>query len=410
MRKFKFIVFFLSVSLSTVFAQQTSFPSELGIGQTWNRSLTKRIGQVIALEARHQGVAELPLPPLKYGDSPYLVAELGIEMSKGLYTYSPVTGMDRTVEGDAEARAAFERITHESGILTPKTFEPLPTLTSDELANEKKEYAVVALQALRESIVLLKNENNVLPIARSKRISVSSPYYNKKERGKALAEARGYDVLTVIWDAEAAEHVEARIWLKTLCALGKPVILVLSGNEPFAVDAMIAESVSAVIAAWFPKSTGGELIGDVIRGIYAPGSRLTAAIYDTQGNVLYPMGHGLSYTTISYSDLTLEPVDTDQGKNYIVRFNVTNTGKRTSDEVALLYLQKVSNSADAKSIRMEGFKRTNLKPGETKEIKFTIRPRNLEVVDQQMNRKIEPGEYKVTLSGQIPSKTFTVTP
>lgn len=407
MRKFKCIVFFLSVSLSIVFAQQTSFPSELGIGQTWNRSLTKRIGQIISLEARGQGIVELPLPPFKYGDSPYLVAELGIEMSKGLYTNCPVTGMDRTVDGDAEIRAAFERIVQESGVLTLKTFEAIPSVLT---ADERKEHATVALQVLRESIVLLKNDNNVLPVAKSKRICVSSPYYNKKERGKALAEARGYDVLTVIWDVEAAEHVESRIWLKTLCALGKPVVLVLSGNEPFAVDAMIEQSVSAVIAAWFPKSTGGELIGDVIRGSYAPGSRLTAAIYDTEGHVLYPMGHGLSYTTVSYSDLTLEPVDTDKGKNYIVRFNVTNTGKRTSDEVALLYLQKVSNSANAKLVRMEGFKRTNLKPGETKEIKFTIRPRNLEVIDGQMNRSIEPGEYKITLSGKIPSVTFMVTP
>lgn len=404
MKKIIFVFLFLSI----VFKGHTqTFPSEQGIGQTWNRSLTKRIGQIVGREARRAGEMSIDLPNFNYGDSPYLVAELGIEMSKGLHATCPVTGTDRKPEGDVNYRAAFERIIEESGVLAQKTYEDSPDATATELQQEQKDYKAVALQACRESIVMLKNEGNVLPVNNSKRILLSLPSYNKKDREKMLAGARKFDVITVAWNAEDAGKSESKIWLKTLSALGKPVVLVLSGEQPFAIDPLIEKSVSAIIVAWFPKQTNQELITQVIRGVYSPGSRLTAAICDTNGKVLYPLGHGLSYTTVSYSDLTLEPVDTDKGKNIIVRFKVTNTGKRASDEVALMYLQKASVTA-VNEVRLEGFKRTHLKPGETKEIKFTIRKRNLETIDAQMNRSVVPGEYRVSLSGAITPQRFVV--
>lgn len=404
MRKIIVVFLFLSVVAKS---QAQEFPSELGIGQTWNRSLTKRIGQIIGQEAWRTDEGSVALPDFNYGDSPYLVAELGIEMSKGLHSACPVTGVDRRPEGDVRYRAAFKRIVEESGVLNPGIYPDLSGTTQSDRQQVQKERQAVAMQACRESLVLLKNEKNVLPANNSKRIMLSLPYYNKAEKAKMLANARKYDVITVVWDAEDAEKSEAKIWLKTLSALGKPVVLVLSGKVPFAIDPLVESSVSALIVAWFPKESNPALITEVIRGVYSPGSRLTAAICDTNGKVLYPSGHGLSYTTVAYSDLTLEPVDTDKGKNIIVRFKVTNTGKRTSDEVALLYLQKASTTS-VTNVRLEGFKRTNLKPGETKEIKFTIRKRNIETIDAQMNRFVEPGEYRVTLSGEIAPQRFTI--
>lgn len=407
MRKMNFILLFLIVSSFGVFAQHVILPSEQGIGQTWNRSLTKRIGQIVGQEARRGGQEAIALPSFKYGDSPYLVAELGIEMSKGLHATCPVIGLEAGEASDVRFRAAFKRITEESGILEQKTYDALTAATTTELQQEQKDHKNIALQACRESIVLLKNEKNVLPVDNAKRILLSlSHYSNKKEKDKVLAGARKFDIITIVWDAEDAVKSESKIWLKVLSALGKPIVLVLSGEQSFAIDPLIESSVSAVIAMWIPKQTNKELITEVIRGGYSPGSRLTAPIYDTEGKVLYPFGHGLSYTTVTYSDLTLEPADTDKGKNVIVRFKVTNTGGRTSDEVALLYVQKVSASAKPEDIRMEGFKRTNLKPGETKEIKLTIRPRNLEIFDQQMNGTVVPGEYKVTLSGSRENKAL----
>ena len=397
MKKVLIVFSFLSI-ISNSYAQH--FPSEQGIGQTWNRSLTKRIGQIVGQEARRGGEESMALPSFNYGNSPYLVAELGIEMSKGLHAACPVTGVDRKPEGDVRFRAAFKRIIEESGVLESATYANLSGATSAALQQERKDYRSVALQACRESIVLLKNEGNLLPVDNSKRILLSlSHYANKQERSKVLSGARRYDVITIVWDAEDAVKSESKIWLKTLSALGKPMVLVLSGEQSFAIDPLIEDAVSGVIALWAPKQANKELVTEVIRGGYSPASRLTAPIYDTEGKVLYPFGYGLSYTTVAYSDLTLEPLDTDKGKNMVVRFKVTNTGKRTSDEVALLYVQKASAAAQPETMRMEGFKRTNLKPGETKEIKFTIRPRNLETFDEQMNSSIAPGEYNITLSG-----------
>lgn len=395
MKKVFVLFLFLSIVLS---GYSQGFPSEQGIGQTWNRSLTKRIGQIIGQEARRGGAKDIALPPFGYGDSPYLVAELGIEMSKGLHDTCPVTGTDREQEGDVRFRAAFKRIIEESGVREQRTYDALTT-TAAELQQEKKDHESVALQACRESIVLLKNERNVLPVDNSKRILLSLSYYTtKKERDKILAGARQFDVIAIIWDAEDAAKSESKIWLKMLGALGKPMVLVLSGERSFAIDPLIESSVSAIVAMWIPKPTIKTLVTEVVRGGYSPGSRLTTAIYDTEGKVLYPFGHGLSYTTVTYSDLTLEPEDTDKGRHTIVRFKVTNTGKRTSDEVALLYIQKVATQAAPEEVRMEGFKRTNLKPGETKEVKFTIRSRNFEIFDPQMNGIIAPGEYNVFIS------------
>lgn len=389
-------------------AAAIGFPSELGIGQTWNRSLTKRIGQVIGLESRHAGKDSLSLPPFKYGDSPYLVAELGIEMSKGLHATIPVRGMESRAEGDMKFRAAFERIVEESGVLTEKTYNDISGISAADWEQEQKDHAAVAMQACRESIVLLKNKEDILPMDSSARIYHSLPYYNEKDREVALREAGDANVIALFWDAESARKSESKVWLDALCGLGKTVVLVLSGDRSFAVDASVEGLVAAVIAAWLPESMGNEWIGKVIYGSYSPGSRLTAAIYDTEGNLLYPMGYGLSYIPINYSDLTLETVDSEKGRNIVARFNVTNTGDRAGEEVALLYLKKVSGDDLTENIRLEGFKRTNLKPGETKEIKFTIRKRNVERVNNEMKRSVEPGEYEVWLSGDVAPRRFTI--
>lgn len=384
------------------------FPSELGMGQTWNRSLMKRVGQIIGLESRRVGMDSLSLPPFKYGDSPYLVAELGIEMSKGLHAAIPVRGMDRRPEGNVGFRAAFERIVEESGVLVEKTYDDISNISAADWEKEQKDHAAVAVQACRESIVLLKNKGNILPMDSSARIYHSSPYYNKKDREGALADAGEADVIALFWDVESAGKNESKAWLDEFNGLGKPVVLVLTGNRSFAVDSSVEASVDAVVAAWFPKMMSYEWIGDIIHGNYSPGSRLTAAIYDTTGNLLYPMGYGLSYTSVDYSDLTLETIDSEKGRNIVVRFNATNTGDRVSDEVALLYLKRVSGEEMPEGVRLEGFKRTNLQPGQTKEIKFTIRKRNVERVDEDMKGYVEPGEYEVRLSGDVTPQYFII--
>lgn len=399
MKRISSLVVLLCAGVLGALAQQTIFPSELGLGQTWNRSLLKRIGQIKGQEARLAGEQNMPLPAFKYGESPYLVAELGIEMAKGLYSSIPLTGIDRQPEQDVRFRAAFERIINDSGILEEKNYDAITGATPATAKKEQAAYEEAALQAFRESIVLLKNKDGLLPIIhKSKRLLMCRSYYEKEERSQVMADARKYDLIGMVWEADDANRSERNIWLKTLCALGKPVVLVLSGEESFAIDPLIESSVAAIFTAWSPQAVDPKLISEVVYGAYNPGSRLTAAIYDTTGKELFPEGYGLSYTKFAYSDLTVNPETTGEGKTVVVRFKVKNTGKRAGDEVARLYLQRTAGATmPADNVRLEAFKRTHLKPGEQKEIKFTIRRRNIVSVDEQMNRTLDSGEYSIVV-------------
>ena len=113
---------------------------------------------------------------------------------------------------------------------------------------------------------------------------------------------------------------------------------------------------------------------------------------------MYPFGYGLSYTTFGYSGLRIEK--TNGGlKAYVT---VTNTGKVTGDEVAQLYIKRVSPSGTVHPLRrLIGFERLrDQAPGESREACFTVNPCDLEIYMESEGKKIvEPGRYLVYAGG-----------
>ena len=623
----------------------TNFPTQLGIGHTWNRNLVRRIGEITGYEARMLGYTNVYAPILDvgrdqrwgryeevYGESPYLVAELGIEMVKGMQKDYQVAatakhfvaysnnkgareGMAR-VDPQMSPREVemihvypFKRVIQETGLLgvmssyndydgipvqgsyywlterlrgemgfrgyvvsdsdaveylytkhgtakdmkeavrqsveaglnvrctfrSPESFvEPLRELVkeggiSEETINsrvrdilrvkfliglfdspyqmqlaeadkvvENPEHEAVALQASRESIVLLKNDNNTLPldINKVKTISVCGP--NADEEGYALTHygplavdvttvlegikdkvagkaevlyTKGCDLVDANWPeseiidypltADEKKEIDIAVenalksdvsvvvlgggqrtcgenksrtslelpgsqlqLLQAVQATGKPVVLVLINGRPLSVN-WADKFVPAILEAWYPGSKGGIAIADVLFGDYNPGGKLTVTFPKTVGQIpfnfpakpasqvdggknpgpdgnmsrvngaLYPFGYGLSYTTFEYSDIQISPKVITPNETATVTLKVTNTGDMAGDEVVQLYTRDVLSSVTTYEKNLAGFERVHLQPGETKEVKFTIDKKHLELLDADMKWVVEPGEFVV---------------
>lgn len=623
----------------------TNFPTQLGIGHTWNRNLVRRIGEITGYEARMLGYTNVYAPILDvgrdqrwgryeevYGESPYLVAELGIEMVKGMQKDYQVAatakhfvaysnnkgareGMAR-VDPQMSPREVemihvypFKRVIQETGLLgvmssyndydgipvqgsyywltkrlrgemgfrgyvvsdsdaveylytkhgtakdmkeavrqsieaglnvrctfrSPESFvEPLRELVKEggiseetinsrvrdilrvkfliglfdspyqmELAEadkvvENSEHEAVALQASRESIVLLKNDNKTLPldIDKVKTISVCGP--NADEEGYALTHygplavdvttvlegikekvagkaevlyTKGCDLVDANWPeseiidypltADEKKEIDIAVenalksdvavvvlgggqrtcgenksrtslelpgrqlqLLQAVQDTGKPVILVLINGRPLSVN-WADKFVPAILEAWYPGSKGGIAIADVLFGDYNPGGKLTVTFPKTVGQIpfnfpakpasqvdggknpgpdgnmsrvngaLYPFGYGLSYTTFEYSDIQLSPKVITPNETATVTLKVTNTGDMAGDEVVQLYTRDVLSSVTTYEKNLAGFERVHLLPGETKEVKFTIDRKHLELLDADMKWVVEPGEFVV---------------
>ena len=623
----------------------TNFPTQLGLGHTWNRELIRQVGLITGREARMLGYTNVYAPILDvgrdqrwgryeevYGESPYLVAELGIEMVRGLQHNHQVAatakhfaaysnnkgareGMSR-VDPQMSPREVenihiypFKRVIREAGLLgimssyndydgipvqgsyywlttrlrqemgfrgyvvsdsdaveylytkhntakdmkeavrqsveaglnvrctfrSPDSFVlPLRELVkegglSEEVINdrvrdilrvkfliglfdspyqtdlagadnevEKAANEAVALQASRESVVLLKNADNTLPlnIDKIKKIAVCGP--NADEEGYALTHygplavevttvlegirekaqgkaevlyTKGCDLVDAHWpeseiieypltpdeqaeiDRAAANARQADVavvvlgggqrtcgenksrtslelpgrqlkLLQAVQATGKPVVLVLINGRPLSVN-WADKFVPAILEAWYPGAKGGTAVADILFGDYNPGGKLTVTFPKTVGQIpfnfpckpasqidggknpgadgnmsringaLYPFGYGLSYTTFEYSDLEISPKVITPDQKATVRLKVTNTGKRAGDEVVQLYTHDILSSITTYEKNLAGFERIRLKPGETKEVTFTLDRKHLELLNADMKWIVEPGEFAI---------------
>lgn len=615
----------------------TNFPTQLGIGHTWNKDLVFKIGNITGREARILGYTNVYAPILDvgrdqrwgryeeiYGESPFLVAELGIQMTKGLQNNFQVAATAKhfaAYSNNKGAREGFsrvdpqisprevenihlypwKRVIREAGLLgimssyndydgvpiqgskywltdklrtemgfkgyvvsdsdaveymyekhrtaeSPKdailqavnaglnvrcTFRspdsyvlPLRELIkegkiTETIINERvrdvlrvkfivgifdnpyikepkkadeivynNENRKIALQASRESIVLLKNEKNALPLDRSKikKIAISGPnaddaayaltHYgpvavdvttvlqgikNKLGKSVEVSYTKGCDIIDKNWPeseiiefpltqeeqaeidiaVKQANQADVAIvvlggngktcgenksrtsldlpgrqlkLLQAIYATGKPVVLIIISGRPQSIN-WADKYIPAILAAWYPGSEGGKAIADVLFGDYNPGGKLTVTVPKTVGqiplnfpykpasqipagpagvnNPLYPFGYGLSYTTFKYSNLKISPLVQTKGGNINVSFDVTNTGKREGDEVVQMYYRDLVSSVTTYDLNMRGFDRVNLKPNETKTIVYTLKPEDIQLLNQDNKWVVEPGEFKV---------------
>lgn len=352
-----------------------------------------------------------------------------------------------------------------------------------------KEHQAVSLEAARQSLVLLKNETNLLPLSKSIRsIAVIGPNANEQtqlicryspanapiktvyqgikellphteviyKKGcdiidphfpeseildfpktaeevqlmeEAIRAAKQAEVVVMVLGGNELTVREDRSrtslnlpgrqeeLLKAVCATGKPIILVMLDGRASSIN-YAAAHIPAILHAWFPGEFCGQAVAEALFGDYNPGGRLAVTFPKSVGQIpfafpfkpgsdessstsvygaLYPFGHGLSYTTFTYSDLHISPSHQGVQGDIHVSCKIKNTGKIKGDEVVQLYLRDEISSVTTYTKVLRGFERISLKAGEEQTVHFRLRPQDLGLWDKNMNFRVEPGSFKVML-------------
>ncbi|HUE44277.1 MAG TPA: glycoside hydrolase family 3 C-terminal domain-containing protein, partial [Candidatus Sulfotelmatobacter sp.] len=127
---------------------------------------------------------------------------------------------------------------------------------------------------------------------------------------------------------------------------------------------------------------------------YDEGLKVGYKWYDAEKKpVLFPFGHGLSYTTFGYSGLQVTP-----GKGTTVSFTVKNTGSRDGAEIAQVYAALPASAGEAPK-RLIGWSKVWLKAGESKDVKVSVDPKYLSIYDEASGWKLLPGRYVIMVGG-----------
>ena len=358
---------------------------------------------------------------------------------------------------------------------------------------ESQEHKKIALDITRKSIVLLKNENNFLPLDKElKKVAVIGPNadneesvlgnYNgfpseistpfkaikKKLKNAEVIYQKGIDFVTpsvnsekeindlvqffkkmdvVIFVGGISPQLEGeempvdipgftggdrtsiklpQIQTDLMQALHEaniPTVFVMMTGSAIAAE-WESEHVPAILNAWYGGQDSGTAIADVLFGDYNPSGKLPVTFYAKDsdlppfgayemqnrtyryfdGQVLYPFGYGLSYTSFEYSPIQM-PQRIKAGEDVEVTVGIKNTGKRDGDEVVQLYLSYPEAKGVKPLYALKGFMRISLKAGESQNIVFKLSPRELGLIDVEGILKIEAGERKLYIGASSPTKT-----
>jgi beta-glucosidase len=208
--------------------------------------------------------------------------------------------------------------------------------------------------------------------------------------------------------------------LESLSATGKPLIVILTNGSALAVN-WVQQQASAILEAWYPGEEGGTAVADILSGDFNPAGRLPVTFYKSVAQLppfgsygmrgrtyryfteqpLYPFGFGLSFSSFSYSGakVSADQIPADSLVSLSVR--VTNTSSVPGDEVVQLYLSHPG--VDGAPIRsLAGFQRIHLAASASQDVSFTLRDRDLSLVDENGVRRIIPGPVDVWIGGGQP--------
>jgi beta-glucosidase len=205
--------------------------------------------------------------------------------------------------------------------------------------------------------------------------------------------------------------------IKAIQETGKPVVAVLFNGRPLTIN-WIANNVPSIVETWFSGEKGGFAIADVLLGKVNPSGKLPITFPRSIGQVpfyynhkptsyhkyvdekdtpLFPFGHGLSYTTFTYSDLKMASPKIPVNGTVNINVKITNSGQVEGTEVVQAYIRDVVASVTTPVLSLKGFKRIDLKPGESGIVNFKISSNELAVWNRQMKKVVEPGEFKIMI-------------
>jgi beta-glucosidase len=208
--------------------------------------------------------------------------------------------------------------------------------------------------------------------------------------------------------------------LERVAAAGRPTVLVLTNGSALGVN-WAEEHVPAVLEAWYPGGEGGTAVAEAIAGDFSPAGRLPVTFYKSvdqlppfsdysmakrtyryfDGEPLYPFGYGLSYSSFAYQNARVSRAKVAAKDSVTISVDVANTGAMAGDEVVELYITHAGVSG-APIRALHGFQRVHLERGQSKTLTFSLRDRDLSIVDEAGKTRIVPGTVNVWIGGGQP--------
>jgi beta-glucosidase len=352
---------------------------------------------------------------------------------------------------------------------------------------DKAAHHRLAREIARECFVLLKNEDNILPLKAEGTIAVIGAFA-KKPRYQGMGSSRvnptmldnaydeilrivgnrarllyaeGYrldsdevdnvfleearktaeeaDVAIVFiglpeaYESEGYDRLHMKLpenhnrLLEEVSKVQRNIVVVLSNGAP--VEMPWIDSVKAVLETYLGGQAWGGAVADVLFGIVSPSGRLPETFpkklsdnpsylnfpgeddrveyregifvgyryYDKKEmDVLFPFGHGLSYTTFEYSALSLDKNEMTDQDVLRVSVRVRNTGGMLGKEVVQLYVRDLESNRIRPDKELKGFEKIELKPGEEKEVVFLLDKRAFAYYDEEIKDwRVESGEFEI---------------
>jgi len=210
--------------------------------------------------------------------------------------------------------------------------------------------------------------------------------------------------------------------IRSVAATGKPVVVVLVGGSAITMGNWI-DQVGAVLLAWYPGERGGDAVADVLFGDYNPAGRLPISFprsegqlplsyyhkptgrgddyADLPGSPAFPFGYGMSYTSFEYSGISVNPAEIAPRDSAVVTFRIRNSGSVAGDEVAQLYIRDELASVAQPVIKLAGFRRVHLEPGEEKPVSMVLSRDQLALLNEQLQWVVEPGRFRVMVGSSV---------
>jgi beta-xylosidase len=220
--------------------------------------------------------------------------------------------------------------------------------------------------------------------------------------------------------------------VEAVLATGRPVVLLAVSGRPYALGEF-SDRCAAVVQAFFPGEEGGAALAGVLSGRVNPSGRLpvelprhagaqphtylepplgqhSEGISNLDPTPAFPFGHGISYTSFGYDDLVVDAPAIDVAGTVEVSVVVTNTGRRTGEEVVQLYVSDPVASVTRPVTQLVGFARVPLEPEESARVRFTVHADRLSFTGRDLARVVEPGEvrFRIGTAGDTTAGPVTV--
>ncbi|MCX7951020.1 MAG: glycoside hydrolase family 3 C-terminal domain-containing protein [Clostridiales bacterium] len=355
---------------------------------------------------------------------------------------------------------------------------------TDKIKVDKEKHHQLACEVAKEAIVLLKNEDNILPLDMSKKIAVigefakksryqgggsshvnptkienaydnilkysnsvkysdgfivDSDEINENLLKEAVEVSKEADIVVLFlglperYESEGFDRVDMKlpnnqnILVEKILEVNKNVVVVLSIGSP--VEMPWAKSVKGILNGYLLGQAGGSAIASILFGESSPSGKLSETFpielddnpsyldfpgsndivkygegifvgyryYDFKNmNVLFPFGHGLSYTKFEYTNLSTNKDTYNEDEDINVVVKIKNTGNIKAKEVIQVYVQCVNSKVIRPIKELKAFEKVELDIGEEKEVLIKLNGNEFSYFNEKLGKfYVEEGEYEI---------------